>query len=192
MSEVKRSRGRAPVQKREEISMAEAMTRLALSRKQVERELDAGMPGGRNTSGKIVVIWPDARIWRDEQIKQRAMKERAAGGPANPNDAKNRKLEAEAELAEIEVAKARRELIPVAESEKFLADAFTRVRARLLALPPRLAAVGVGHKTPRDAQAALSPVIYEVMEELQKGDDVPLYVIEDEEEEPEVSAAAAR
>lgn len=183
MAEVKRSRGRAPTTKREEISMAEAMTRLALSRKQVERELDDGMPGGRDKSGRVYVTWPDARIWRDEQIKQRTLKEKAAGGPTDSKESRKRREEAEAQLAELEVVKMLKEWMPVTDAEKWYADACTRVRARLLALPPRLAAVGVGHKSPREAQAALAPVIYEVMEELQKGDDVPLMVIDEEPEE---------
>ena len=162
--------------------MTEAMTRLALSRKQVEREIEAGMPSFRKKNGQIAIYWPDARVFRDEQIRERTLKEKAAGGPADGKESRKRKEEAEAQLAEIEVVKALKTWMPVADAEKWFVDACTRVRARLLALPPRLAAVGVGHKSPREAQAALSPVIYEVMEELQKGDDVPLMVLEEEDE----------
>jgi hypothetical protein len=182
VAEVKRSRGRAPTTKREEISMTEAMTRLALSRKQVEREIESGMPSDRKKNGHIILYWPDARVWRDEQIRERTLKEKAAGGPADGKESRKRREEAEAQLAELEVVKVLKTWIPIDDAKKWYADACARVRARLLALPPRLAAVGVGHKSPREAQAALAPVIYEVMEELQKGDDVPLLEIEDEEE----------
>lgn len=183
MTAVKRSRGRAPVQKREEISCAEAETRLALSRKQIERQLEAGMPGERR-SGRIVIFWPDARIWRDEHIRETTLREKALGGPGNANDAKKRKLDAEAELAEIEVAKARGEVVPVEEATRWFEGVCTRVRGKLLGLIPRLATASVGHSTPREAQVALQPIVHEVMDELHRGDDVP--IMDEDDDAPDI------
>jgi PIN domain nuclease of toxin-antitoxin system len=171
---VKRRRGRAPTTEREQIGVADAMQRLALSRKQIEREIDAGMPHERDGI-KYQFYWPDIRIWRDEHIRDMAAREKPAGGASPASTSRNRVLAAQAELAEIEVATARGALIPTAAAEAWFQTACTRVRARLLSLPPKLAAAAVGHKTPREAQSALQPILYEVMEELHRGDDVPRF-----------------
>lgn len=174
----RRSRGRAPTIAREEITMAQAMKWLAISRKQVEREIEAGMPAEKR-EGRVIIFWPDARVWRDEQIREKERQAKPLGGPKAAHEARNRKAEAEADLAEIEVAKARRELVPVAEAEGWFEAACARIRGKLLSLPPRLATAGVGHQSPRDAQAALQPIVYEVMEELHRGDDVPIMDTDD-------------
>ena len=165
-----RSRGRAPAQKRELIPLAQLLVRLALSRKQVQREVEEGMPHERGPKNALRFPWPDCRIWRDEKIRERATIE---ARPTNAKDSRDRKEAAEAELAELKVQRERGALIPIDVHERLMEDAFARVRARLLGLPPRLGAMGVGHKTPREAQAALEPVISEVMGELHRAEDVP-------------------
>lgn len=174
---LKRSHGgRAPTTKRETIGVQECMVRLALSKKAVERAIQDGLPSERK--GNVVLIyWPDARIWRDEEIRAQTIREHAKD---SDSDAKERKLEAEAELAEIEVAKARGEVIPVDMASSWFSDAATRVRMKILGLIPRLAVAGVGHNTPSEALAALRPIVHEIMAELHKGDDIP---IEDDTEE---------
>lgn len=167
---VTRSRGRPPSQQREVIKLAALMTRLALSRKQVAREVEEGMPHERGANQALLFPWPDCRIWRDEKIRERA---KAEAQPTDAKGSRNRREAAEAELAELKVARERGSLIPFDVHDRLLEDAFARVRARLIGLPPRLGAMGVGHKTPRAAQAALEPVIAEVMGELHRADDVP-------------------
>jgi len=165
-----RSRGRAPAQKRELIPLAQLMVRLAISRKQAQREVEEGMPHERGPRNVLRFPWPDCRIWRDEKIRERAATE---AQPTSMKELRNRRETAEAELVELKVQRERGSLIPFDVHERLLEDAFARVRARLLGLPPRLGAMGVGHKTPREAQAALEPVIAEVMGELHRADDVP-------------------
>jgi len=179
-----RSRGRAPTAAREQIGIKETEKRLALSRKQIQRDMEAGMPFDRQGT-RLMFPWPDIRIWRDERIRELSAR---AAQPTGEDDWKKRKLAAEAELAELEVAQMRGALIPVEEFHRHLETAFSRVRARLLSLPPKLGAAAVGHSTPREAQAALEPIIYEVMEELHRSDDIPPY---DDQAQEELALATA-
>jgi len=165
---VRRSRGAAPKGGRDWITNAECAIRLALSTKQIAREVEAGMPHERD-GNKLKFPWPDVRIWRDEHIREMA---KAEMRPADKDDARKRREAAEADLAELKLSRERGEVLPVQDFEKLLENAFTRVRARLLAIPPKLGAYGVGHKNARDAQAALEPFVYEAMAELSEAGDV--------------------
>jgi phage terminase Nu1 subunit (DNA packaging protein) len=75
---------------------------------------------------------------------------------ANPGDldtARTRKANAEAELAEIEVAKARGEVVSVADYEAALARVLDRLTARLRAMPVRLAHLGPEAETAAETEA---------------------------------------
>lgn len=61
------------------------------------------------------------------------------GAPTRFDAAKARKMEAEAELAENEVRKARAAVVIIADAVKVLAEPLMAVRAKLLALPSKLA-----------------------------------------------------
>jgi hypothetical protein len=156
--------------KTETIGISELCRRLALSPTQIARERKDGMPHEpSNGSTPMRFPWPACRVWRDEHIRAKA-EASAAKAAADP---KRRKLAAQADLAELELAKRRAELMTVAQYTRLVADTFGRVRAILLAMPPRLAAAGVGHQNERDAQAALDPLVYEVIDELHQAKDVP-------------------
>lgn len=165
-----RRRGRHPSTTPEEIPLDELMTRLALSHKQIQREMAEGMPH-RRVGRALRFPWPEARLWRDEHIRDQAA---AASAPKPAQlDARSRRAEAEATLAELALEERRGNLMPVEAHVRLLEDAFSRVRARLIALKPRLGANGIGHKTPTEAVAALAPLIDEAMAELHAATDVP-------------------
>jgi hypothetical protein len=63
----------------------------------------------------------------------------SGGKPADVEEAKARKLAAEAELAEITLAKARRELVAIDAVAQAVGDEYAAVRAKLLSLPTKLA-----------------------------------------------------
>jgi phage terminase Nu1 subunit (DNA packaging protein) len=99
---------------------------------------------------------------------------------ANPGDldtARTRKANAEAELAEIEVAKARGEVVSVADYEGALGRVLDRLTARLRAMPVRLAHLGP------EAEAAAEAEAERIVVELAAFD-------EDVVDEPEQKAAA--
>lgn len=124
---------------------------LGVSAKRVYELYLKGMP--RTKAG--------ARKWYDG-YKQ----EREAKRSATLEAARTRKTEAEAELAEIELAKARGELIAVSEVEAEVGALLDGLRSRLLAVPGKYGPVMVGKRTPAEGQAALEAMVTEVMGEL--------------------------
>lgn len=110
--------------------------------------------------------WPDYLAWWHTRDVTAAT-ERAR--PTFATEAKLRKLAAEAELAELELAKERGQVIPIAVHGDRLARILERVRARLIAMPGTLAPQLVGLETAREAQARVEVVIGEVLTELARG-----------------------
>ena len=127
--------------------------------------------------------WPEIQRWVVEHARQEG---RESVRPKDYEDAKARKMMAEAELAEYDVALKRRELMSVGDAEKTLSEAFDRIRGQLLALPSRLAHDFVGIQTLPEANARLTRAVSDVMEELSGGTDVPV-----EEESDELDDEAA-
>ena len=118
---------------------------------------------------------PDCAINLRKREAEKAVTE------ANPGDldtARTRKANAEAELAEIDVAKARGEVVSVADYEAALARVLDRLTARLRAMPVRLAHLGT------DAELAAETEAERIVVELSTFD-------EDVIDEPEPVKAAA-
>lgn len=128
----------------------------------------------RKDGNKTLVQWPAFMRWREQELVRVAVKD------ANPGDldtARTRKANAEAELAEIEVAKARGEVVSVADYEGALGRVLDRLTARLRAMPVRLAHLGP------EAEAAAEAEAERIVVELAAFD-------EDVVDEPEQRAAA--
>ncbi|MGQ3049833.1 MAG: hypothetical protein ACT6Q8_24340 [Niveispirillum sp.] len=123
------------------VSLSQLATLLGKSRNIVRRWISEGMP---------VVQKPDNAIdgsgwqldiaavfsWREDQA-------RAAGGGADgeisKDEAARRKLVAEAELAEFNLGRVRRETLLLGDVVSAVTDEYADVRARVRALPARLA-----------------------------------------------------
>ena len=118
----------------------------------------------------------------------------AAPKPADLEDAKARKLTAEAELAEIELAKARAEVVVIAEVAKLVGEDYAAVRAKLLAIPSKLAPQMAIEPTEAGCRALLQRAINEALDELVRavggGDESGAG--EGEGGEPEAAAGADR
>jgi phage terminase Nu1 subunit (DNA packaging protein) len=85
--------------------------------------------------------------------------------------AEARRAEAEASLAELKLARLRGELASASDFEAELERAFTAVRARLLAIPPKLAPI-LSAENPAKTRALLDAAVLEALAELQAlGDD---------------------
>lgn len=97
---------------------------------------------------------------------------------AHPDDlltydaARTKKMTADAELAELTLARERGRLVEVERFESALSQAFGRVRSRLLALPSRAAPDLVGLAAEVDAELVLDRLVVEMLAELQR-DPVP-------------------
>lgn len=118
-------------------------------------------------AGKWLYQWPAFREW---YIGERIAAGSGQGKPSDLEEAKMRKLSAEAELAELELAKARGEVVPVARvREAALAD-HSRVRARLRDLPVRAVQAIAGKQTKAQQRAALEALVEEALGELRDMD----------------------
>lgn len=140
-----------------------------LSEKQIERYCQAGMPH-RKKGTKVSLPMPEAREWYKKHLVQKGREE---AQPTDRSQSIDRQEAAAAAIAEIDLAKARNETMTVEEHVDLLADAFARVKSRLVNLPPRIAGVVLGAQTIQEAQARIEPVVREAMEELRRADDVP-------------------
>lgn len=147
---------------REEVSAKEAGRRLGMTDVSVGQwGAKVGAPT-RVEKGRRLYLWPDFPVWYRQQLTANREK------PASFEDARSRKMAAEAELAEIELAKARADALTIADLEAIVSKDYAQVRGRLQSLTGRIAPLVVGTKTVADATALVEPIVREVMEELSR------------------------
>lgn len=163
-----------------EITKKEFCDTFGVSEAQLERHFQAGMPHEKKSSKKIYIPMPAGRVWYHEHLVAKGKK---LAAPKDIDDAKLRKAAAEAEMAELELAKLRGDTMLVDDHERMLGEAFGRARAKLLNLGPRAAGAAFGALTLQECQAKIEPIVTEIMEELCKADDVPDVEAEDEPDE---------
>lgn len=98
--------------------------------------------------------------------KREADKVRKAAPPESAAVANLRRLNAEADKAEIEVQRLRGELVPRAEAARETGVFLDRLRGKLLGFPGRWAPTVFGLKTLPEVQAALEAGVHDAMVEL--------------------------
>jgi hypothetical protein len=140
-----------------------------ISEAQLERLFHQGMPHEKRAK-KSYIPMPAGRVWYTEYLVQKGRKQVT---PTSLDEARQRKEAAQAEMAELDLAKARDELMTASEFARVLGDAFARARARLQNLAPRIAGTVLGAETITEAQARIEPLVREAMEELRRAEDVP-------------------
>jgi phage terminase Nu1 subunit (DNA packaging protein) len=147
----------------EEITHSEAARRLGMTQQSVGTW--ASKPGAPVVmrKGKRYCVWPQFPAWHREQI-MRPQK------PADMDDAKIRKLAAEAELAELALEVQRGTLIPLDRHEQALLEFAGNIRAQLLTAPSRYAPRIVGLDTLPQAQALLDAMVRDVLQSVADGD----------------------
>lgn len=148
--------------KREYIGVAEAAYRLGMTDQAVR--MWGAKPGAPviYERGRQQYVWPDFARWYREQLGR----DRRAERPRDLEEAKVRKLAAEAERAELELAKARGEVLPIAAVVALVRAAYDVVRARLVALPARLAPEVLGLERVRDAVPVIERAVDEILRSL--------------------------
>lgn len=132
---------------------------------------------------KQLFRWPEMNRW---YWSRKLAEVRDAVRPADFEEARARREAANAELAELELARQRGELMTVAQYAKEVGGAFERVAARLTTFADKAAREVVGTKDVLDGRARLQPLVDEVMGELYRSDDVPA---DEPADEPEAEAA---
>lgn len=168
----------------EEITQRELADRLGLSTRQV-RNLrdDHGLPQiVRN--GKPFYRWPDALHWYIQFKIQEAERRRE---PPSYEVARTREMLARAEMAELELAQRRGQLVTVEYAASQLERSLSVLRAQLLNLPGILAPRVQGMTDIARIHEIVQEAIDDIMRELQgAGDDESL---DDEDDEALEDAA---
>ena len=126
---------------------------------------DEGMPR-RVQNGRPEYPWPDALKW---YIAFKVSAEAAKADPIDLEKARARKMAADAELAELELARVRGEQVPVETFRETVGAIATKIRAQLLAAPGRYSARIVGVDSLPDAQRHLDAIVRDVLNELSEG-----------------------
>lgn len=148
---------------KEQISQREAGRRLGLTAQSLGQwRKRPGAPAGLK-AGKPVYLWPDFPRWREAELVRQAKLEAA---PVDFEEARARKMAAEASLAELELARERGQLIPIELHGSRLARILERIRSRLVALPGSLAPRLVGLDAASEAQGIISGSVAAVLKEL--------------------------
>lgn len=126
------------VQRGEVLNRTEMARHLGISMPTLDEWVRRGCPvverGGRGRQWKFNTA--EVRAWRDEDIRHSMADTRLASN----EELKRRKLAAETETVELELAKAKDLVVPVEQFERALAKAFGEVRAGLRNVVPGRAA----------------------------------------------------
>lgn len=105
----------------------------------------------------------DVVAWRVEDLHNQSQAERKSG---TPSDAFKRKAEAEAELKEMELAKARGDLLHRDMVSQVFTSGILSCRSRLLSIPTKTAPLLISCKTIQQIQQVLQKVIDDALTEL--------------------------
>lgn len=133
-------------------------TEFAIDRRTVARRLARLQPVGTTPQGTPAYVLQDAA----PLLTQDAV----AGGRLDLEEARRRKLIAEARLAELELARQSREVVDVATVEALVEEHYATVRQRLRAIPARLAGQ-LAVPEPAAARHVLQQAIEEALAELE-------------------------
>lgn len=151
----------------EYLNRNETAKRLGLTTRQINNLVDAGMPV-RSRSGKRQYPFPDVLQWYIGYKVTRAV---ADATPKDLDEARARKMEADAKLSEMEVGEREGELVPVEEAFAEWGKVLDGLRASLLAFPAKHAHEMVGCKTIAAVRAKLEPAVHELMAHLAGADE---------------------
>lgn len=137
-----------------------------VTRETIRKWIDQGMPTRNGTGGLRLYLPSEVIRWREDRVTQSALDSVAI---TDIEEAKRRKLAAEAAMAEIELSKARGEVVEIGLVGAEVGSALATCRARLLGIGasvvPRLqiAADGV------EMKAIVDEAVHRALEEISDG-----------------------
>lgn len=105
----------------------------------------------------------DVRLWREDQAIQQMVGDTSA---LDIDEARRRKLAAEAALVELDLAQRRGDVIEIEEVAGVVGDDYANVRAKLLALATKLAPQVLGIEDLAECKALIERGVAEALEEL--------------------------
>lgn len=134
----------------------------------VNQWLSAGCPcisrGGRGVASEFNTA--DVSKW----LRDRARDDGAGTSKADETELKRRKLQAETEIVELELAKARGQVAPLDQVERMVSRAFGEVRAGLRNIPSRVVSSLIGETNERQFKKVLLEEIDMVLTALANAD----------------------
>lgn len=122
----------------------------------------------RTIAAAVAELTPMARDGRSEMYRLTEVLEvlQGQGKPNSFDEAKTRKMAAEAELAEAELARVRATQVPIADTVAVVGEICAAVRAKCLAVPSKVTPMVIADGTPTGVQALLDRAMREVLNEL--------------------------
>lgn len=148
----------------ERVTMAEAARRLGMTQQGLGMWAQREGAPVQLVGSRRYALWPAFPVWWRQQLT----KERAK--PADFEEAKSRKMQAEAELAELELEARRGQLVTTALHREALRGIVTTIRAQLLAVPGRYAPRTAGLATLPESQRAWDAAVRDILNDLRDGD----------------------
>ena len=161
------------------LDAGDTATLLCLTRRQLTNLVEQGLPKHGDGKGSYYV-WAEVFQWYIAFKIDQARSKGALNGPGSDvqvngetfNQALTRKTVADADLKELERARERGEVVAVADVEKNISNVAMAVKAKLLALPTKLASSLAALRTKPQIRAALDVEMRQICEELiNAGDD---------------------
>ena len=112
---------------------------------------------------KWVLSSAEVTTWREDQIAQQALGDVST---LDLDEARRRKLAAEAALTELDLSHRRGDLIEIEYIAGLVGDEYANVRAKILALPTKLAPLLIGIESMAEVTEIIERGITESLEEL--------------------------
>jgi len=145
---------------------------LGVSIKTVDSWRSRGVPEVKTPRGFAFVV-ADVVKWLQERSAELAIASgKRPDGAIDLQDLKERRAQADTELAELALEEARGEVIPRDIALEVFGDALTRLRSKILAIPSRYAGRWVKIKTAAKLKIALREASLEILDELTSSDDI--------------------
>jgi phage terminase Nu1 subunit (DNA packaging protein) len=151
------------------VNVTRVAAALNLSEQRIHQLVKEGMP--RETRGQYDPV--KCMLWYIRYLQQALEKKSVPtldGGFVGEREERVRLLRADADLREMELAKDRGLLVALPDIEATLTDLFLTTKARIMAIPPRLAPELVGERSRAMIQAKLEKACKESLAYLAKVD----------------------
>jgi len=148
-----------------EISKADLAQYVGVSLTTITNWVRQGCPYlAKGTKGKAWIFnSAEVMTWREEKIAQNAIGDTAS---LDIDEARRRKLAAEAAMMELDLAKRRGEVIEIDAVAAVVGDDYANVRAKLLSLATKLAPQLIGIDDLAGCKALIERGVSEALEEL--------------------------
>ena len=144
------------------VSVERLMKELGITERWVHRLVEAGMPRASHGKYDLHLCFRWYIRFLQGAVRKRSLFSEEAGEKSLTQE-KIRLLSAEADLKEIELAKQRGQLVAVDDVEKEVTELVLTTKARLMAIPARLAAEVIGETTRVSVQVKIEKHIKEVL-----------------------------